>query len=159
MKPSCQSCDRGSKVPIPVFHWQWNKSWAEARVTLGPVHKTTDRVNKKLSQCSIIFQKVTKLQTTNPLTLAWLMQHYTTHNGAVKRWTSELLMVTKKPKQCRVKPSEDNEEDRVSMWVFKSTNAWWRLIHMLIEIFNQKWVDPYSQTCTVEWKHIIANHL
>ena len=54
-------------------------------------------------------------------------------------------MATKKPKQHRAKPSMDNEEDRVSMRVFKLTNAWWRHIHVVFEIFNQKWADPYSQ--------------
>ena len=53
-------------------------------------------------------------------------------------------MAAKEPKQRRPKPLKENEEDRVSLQVFKSTNAWWRLIHVPIKIFNQQWVNPYS---------------
>ena len=107
----------------------------------------------------INFQKENKLQIVNPLTLTQMIQHYTIHNGAVKRWTSEPLMAAKKPKQHRVKPSKDNEEDRVSMWVFKSTNAWWRHIHVPIKKFIQKWVDPYSQPALSGEHKIISNDL
>ena len=67
-------------------------------------------------------------------------------------------MAAKKPRQCRAKPSKDNEEDRVSLQVLKSTNAWWRLIHMPIEIFSQQWVEPYSYPALLG-EHIISNHL
>ena len=67
-------------------------------------------------------------------------------------------MAAKKPKQRRAKPSKENEEDRVSLQVFKSTNAWWRLIHMPIKILNQQRVDLYSSpACRVNT--FIANDL
>ena len=43
------------------------------------------------------------------------------------------------------KPSRENEERRVSFFSFKLTIAWWRLLHMPVKNFNQKWVDPHSQ--------------
>ena len=60
------------------------------------------------------FQKELHCKTVNILTLAQVLQHYTIHIGTVKWWTNEPLMVAKKPKQRRAKPSKDNEEDRVS---------------------------------------------
>ena len=67
-------------------------------------------------------------------------------------------MAVNKLRQCRAKPSKENEEYRVLLQVFKSTNAWWRLIHVPIEIFSQQWVEPYSYPA-LSGEHIIANHL
>ena len=69
-------------------------------------------------------------------------------------WTSEPLMAAKKPKKHRDKTSKENEEDRVSLWAIKFTNAWWRSIHMPIKIFSQQWVDSYSYTA-LSGEHII----
>ena len=68
-------------------------------------------------------------------------------------------MAAKKTNQCLAKPLKENEEDRVSLWAFKSTKAWWRLIHVPIKIFNQKWVDSYSQPALSGEHKIIANDL
>ena len=52
-------------------------------------------------------------------------------------------MAAKEPKQRRTKPSKENEEDMVMLQAFKSTIAWWRLLHVPTEIFSQQWVEPY----------------
>ena len=87
------------------------------------------------------------------------MQHYTTYNGASKRWTNRPLMATKKLSQRKAKPSKRNEKRRVSNCFLiqpmhgGDTSTW--PLKFLIKSGSIPIVKPAISGET----HIIANYL
>ena len=113
------------------------------RVMLWP--NTLNYLQSKPTLTAIqCLQKETKIQTVYLSTLTQVIHHFTTPKMELSNVNQRASHGHKETQTMQSQTLEGEWRNRVSLWAYKLTNAWWKLIHVPIKIFNQQWVDLHS---------------